>query len=121
MAQMTTQNTRLFSGEDLAYQRDEFWDGALKNARKKGGPKERCLLINKQEDWVNHLRRAGESTKKKQYTKGTKNNLKSARFTQNQVAAGISSIITEPNVEWYKLKRSQYVLEKTFHGLCTSC
>ena len=70
---------------------------------------------------VNHLRRAGEATKKKQYTKGTKNKLKNARFTQNQVAAGISSIITEPNAEWYKLKRSQYVMEKTFFGLCTSC
>ena len=96
-------------------------EGALKNARKRGDPKERSLLINKREDWVNHLRRAGEATKKKQYTKGTKNKLKSTRFTQNQVAAGISSIITEPNMEWYKLKRSQYVMEKTFFGLCTSC
>ena len=51
---------------------------------------------------------------KKQYNKTTKRKLKNARFTQKQVAAGISSIIMEPNREWHKLKQSQYVIKKTF-------
>ena len=81
-------------------------EGALKNARKKGDPKERCLLINKREDWVHHLRRARNATEKKRFNKATKRRLKNTRFTQKQVAAGISGIITEPNMEWYRLKQA---------------
>ena len=96
-------------------------EGALKNARNRGDPKERCLLINKREEWVNHLRREQETTTKKRYKKATRRRLKNTRFTQERVAAGISSIITEPNREWHKLKQARYVMKKTFFGLCTSC
>ena len=51
---------------------------------------------------------------KKQYNKTTKTKLKNATFTQKQVAAGIFSIITEPNKERQMLKQSQYVMKKTF-------
>ena len=50
---------------------------------------------------------------KKQYNKTTKRKPKNAMFTQKQVAAGISSIIMEPNREWHKIKQSQYVMKKT--------
>jgi len=96
-------------------------EGALKNAKKKGDPKVNCLLINKREDWVDYLKLCANSTKRKEYSKLKRKKLKNARFTQAQVTAGISSIITKPNNEWLKLKRTKYIMKKTFFGLCTSC
>ena len=60
-------------------------DGALKNGKKKGDPKEHCLLINKREAWVNHLVQKANETKTKQYKPKHKKRLKKIQFTQNGI------------------------------------
>jgi len=91
-------------------------DGSLKMGKKKGGPKEKCLLIDKREQWVNYLVSRNQNTKHTKYKQSTCEKLQRKRFTQQQLREGIAGIITSPNPSWLKLKKEQYMLEKSFFG-----
>lgn len=91
-------------------------DGSLRMAKKKGDPKENCLLIEKREQWVNYLMSKSRDTIRTKYNESTCHELKEKRFDQDELQEGIADIITSPNETWLNLKRKQYMLEKTFFG-----
>ena len=93
--------------------------GSLKNGKRKGDPKENCILINKRERWVNYLLHQRQKTRHEEYTDSTIKELKAKCFSQHNVRDGIAQIITNPNETWLELKRNRYTLDKTYFGNCT--
>ena len=94
-------------------------EGSMKNAKKKGDPKEKCMLIDKRERWVDYLKERKNKTTGKEYKTSKMNRMKRTCFTQAAVREGIANIITDPNKRWLRLKKAQYTDEKTYFGLST--
>ena len=91
----------------------------MKNAKKKGAPKEKCMLIDKRERWFDYLKERKHKTMGKEYKRSKMKRMKRTCFTQAAVREGIANIITDPNTRWLCLKKAQYTDEKTYFGLST--
>ena len=92
-------------------------DGHLKNNTTKGGPKVKCLLINKRDRWVEFLHQRKEQTRLKVFSDVEKRKLRTVKHTQGEVRERIATTITTPNESWAKRrKHDKYTLSRSFFG-----
>ena len=92
-------------------------DGHLKNNTTKGGPKVKCLLINKRDRWVEFLHQRKEQTRIKVFSDVEKRKLQTVKHTQGEVRERIATTITTPNESWAKRrKHEKYTLSRSFFG-----
>ena len=83
----------------------------------KGAPREKCLLITKQEKWVEYLEKRRAETNMKTYDQHDKTNMTSTNHSQAQVKKRIASIITNPNESWSERKKvSMYGIPSNYFG-----
>ena len=80
-------------------------EGHMKNSKKKGAPKEKCVLITKREKWVQYLKKKKSQTKINTYNEEDKANMASVNHSQAEVRKWIAAMITNPNQSWSKRKK----------------
>ena len=91
-------------------------EGSLKLG-KKGQPKTKCVWVSRRDQWVQYLTNKKEKTKTHQYTSTYKRYMKSVNYTQGEVRDSIIDIITNPNDNWARTKRSAHFhAPKNFFG-----
>jgi hypothetical protein len=106
-----------------------FWTGSgicknrfLNITKKKGLDANitNCLKINKRQEWVNHLLEQSQQTSLGQYSERRVNKIekkmpKKLSLLENvDLKQAIMEIITNPNENWKKLKRENYMTEKSY-------
>ena len=92
-------------------------EGHKKNNKNKGGPKEKCVLIKKREQWVAYLHKKQTQTRTKMYHCSDKANMASTKYQQAEVKECIAAIITTPNSSWAnRKKQSKYSMPRNYFG-----
>ena len=92
-------------------------EGHMKNSKKKGAPKEKCVLITKREKWVQYLQQKKSQTITKSYDEADKENMASESHSQAEVKERIAAMITNPNQSWSKRKKQpQYSIPRNYFG-----
>lgn len=92
-------------------------EGHKKNNTKKGGPRVKCLLINKRERWVAFLHRKMEHTTARVFSDCDKRKLRTVKHTQAEVRERIAASITAPNKSWAQRKKQEkYAIPRNYFG-----
>ena len=92
-------------------------EGHMKNGKKKGGPKEKCVLITKQEKWIEYLHKKQSQTTTTFLNTTVKNNMVSVQHSQEEIRELIAAIITTPNKSWTKRKKqAKYSIPRNYFG-----
>ena len=80
-------------------------EGHMKKSKKKGGPKEKCVLITKRDKWVEYLHRKQSQTNTTFLNTTDKPNMVSVQHSQGEIKELIATMITNPNISWPKRKK----------------
>ena len=92
-------------------------EGHMKNSKKKGAPKDKCVLIAKREKWIQYLKKKKSQTKINTYNEEDKTNMASVHHSQTEVRKRIAAMITNPNKSWSKRKKQpQYSIPRNYFG-----
>ena len=85
-----------------------FWilEGHMKKSKKKGGPKEKRVVITKRDKWVEYLHRKQFQTNTTFLNTTDKTNMVSVQHSQGEIKELIATLITNPNISWTKQKNS---------------
>ena len=80
-------------------------EGHMKNSKKKGAPKEKCVLITKREKWVQYLHKKESQTNTTFFNEANISRMTSLHHSQEEVREMIAAMITTPNKSWTKRKK----------------
>ena len=92
-------------------------EGHMKNGKKKGGPKEKCVLITKRDKWVEYLHRKQSQTNTAFFNTDDKTRMTSVQHSQEEIREMIAAMITTPNKSWTKRKKqAKYSIPRNYSG-----
>ena len=92
-------------------------EGHMKNGKKKGGPKEKCVLITKRDKWVEYLHRKQSQTNTAFFNTDDKTRMTSVQHSQEEIREMIAAINTTPNKSWTKRKKqAKYSIPRNYFG-----
>ena len=87
----------------------------MKKSKKKGGPKEKCVLITKRDKWVEYLHRKQSQTNTAFFNTDNKTNMASVEHSQGEIREMIAAMITTPNKSWTKQKKqAKYSIPRNY-------
>ena len=89
----------------------------MKKSKKKGGSKEKCVLITKRDKWVEYLHKKQSQTTTTFLNTTVKNNMVSVQHSQEEIKELIATMITNPNISWAKRKKHpRYSIPRNYFG-----
>ena len=84
-------------------------EGHMKNGKKKGGPKDKCVLITKRDKWVEYLHRKQSQINTAFFNTDDKTNMASVQQSQEEIREMIAAMITTLNKSWTKRKKTSKI------------
>jgi hypothetical protein len=92
-------------------------EGHMKKGKRKGAPKENCVLVTKRDRWVKYLHEKQKQTPNRIFDRSEIEAMATTRYSQDELKECIADIITRPNETWKKQKQSpQYTIPRDFFG-----